>query len=236
MDWDTLNNFIPWITFAPGRPYGSIQKVIGTGNTWGVEIGQPGHHWNQTYKPGGDFVIRVTSMAANWPRHPFTHVDLIEDLDAKTRRDGAYMKDVFLPALIQTVANGEDPVALFPSIHSVTVLPGLEPEVLLLASQCLAICEFRRFWWKEPTGGRCLPARFAVGIVSGCWSATRVVAVHRSGWSGLWSLRDNLGHEPSFQDVLRPHGLKLTSRECNEPVPRSRQFNFGSRSVPPAAR
>jgi hypothetical protein len=90
----------------------------------------------------------------------------------------------------------------------------VEPEALLVTGQCLALCEHRRYSDHEPLGGRCLPARFALGIILGRWSSTMAASVHRLGKVGLTQLRSKVGQrEPSFQQVL---GRKLLHGACNE--------------------
>jgi hypothetical protein len=212
MDWTSLDSLIPWVSYRQGDVMGARSTVVAVTGSWGIEVGQPGVHWDQTYEPGGDYVIRVTSRATGWRRHAFTHVDLFEDIEAKRRADEAFTTQALMPALIGVIAEGRDPDAA--PIDDASPVSGLEPRALLVASQCLALCEHRRFRDYEPAGGRCLPARYAVGIAWGHWSAARAAAVVRSGLRGLYRLRRDLGREPTFRDVL---GTRLADPCCNEP-------------------
>lgn len=216
MNWDELDDFIPLVRPGGGQLHTRV-KVVQSGTGWVVEVSQPGKHWKDTRPKGGDFVIRVSSTLADagkgWDSHQFMHVELFEDVDEKRRVDRAWMERVFAPALVEVIAEGSDPTKYFDAIHRPD-LPGIEPEALLTTGQCLALCEHRRYADHEPIGGRCLPARFALGIILGRWSSTMAAGVHRLGRLGLTRLRTRVGQsEPSFQDVL---GRSLDSGACNE--------------------
>jgi hypothetical protein len=216
MDWDELDALIPWVRPGGRQSHSEVTEVT-QNEGWSIRVAQPGEHWKDTSPKGGDFVIRVSSELANahrgWDDHQFMHVELFEDVDEKRRQDRDWMESVFGVALVEVAAEGADPAGFFPDLAR-TDLPGIEPQALLATAQCLALCEHRRYATHEPTGGRCLPARFAIGIILGRWSSTMAAGVHRLGKTGLLRLRSRVGQrEPRFQDVL---GISLKSGACNE--------------------
>jgi hypothetical protein len=179
-----------------------------------VAVRQPGVHWSATKdllvrRPGGDFVVEITDPVAGWARRHFRHKDLFEDIAGKVRSDPVMMRTSFAPALVSIVAEGSDPL----SFTFGRGLPGLQVGTLLVASQCLALCEHRRYPEFEPVGGRALPARFSLGIIFDRWTWQEAARVEHSGRRGLHWLRERYSREPSFTAVL---GRPLQSDACRE--------------------
>ena len=201
LNWLELDRRIPWMPFEPGDSYGSKRTIVGTGKSWSLEVGQPGVHWSETYKPGGDFVVRVTSEEMGWIRKAFTHADMFEDIDRKLRWDAQYLRGTLMPALVDVIATGRAPEEKAAELPS--RVPGLVPSAFLAASQCLALCEHRRYRGFEPRGGRYLPTYFMMGIAWETWGSTEAIVEHRKGLPGLRRLRRRFGHEPSLDVVLK---------------------------------
>jgi hypothetical protein len=217
MDWNELDRTVPWIVPVPSGALHTRSLVIYEAKTSLVRVALPGRHHADTYMPGGDFVVQVDSAGgttlsgASWEGRQFSHVDLFEDFERKAEFDAAYMQSRFAPALVQVVAEGEDPVRIAQQLDN-SALPGLEVVTSLVASQCLALAEHRRYRRYEPRGGRCLPARFALGIIFRTWRASSAAGVQRKGAQGLQRLRREAGRdEPSFEAVL---GRGLRSSAC----------------------
>jgi hypothetical protein len=218
MDWERLSRRIPWVPLSAGRLH-SMPTVVARSTKTGalVEVRQPGVHANETRdlflrpstRPGGDFVVEVTDPAAGWSARQFGHKDLFADFAAKCDADESVMKETVVPALIEVIAEGTDPLRETLPVG----LPGLQLGTLLVAAQCLALCEHRRYPQYEPLGGRALPARFVVGIAWHRWPASEAMRVEHSGRRGLVWLRENYDREPSFSTVL---GRGLRSPACRE--------------------
>lgn len=217
MRWHELDAHIPADT--TGGPLHAERTPLEGGAGWQVEVAQPGRHARDTDPPGSDFVVRVTSDACGWavPR-PFTHADIFSDLQDKCAADSRFMQATFARALAETVGEGADPArALMRHLRSLPELPGLETAALLECCQALALAEHRRYGDYEPSGGRCLPARYAFGIIFGLWDAAAATRVQRRGISGLRRLRAEHGREPSFEGVL---GRRLVdAAPCADPRP-----------------
>lgn len=217
MDWDHLNEAVGFAVPTPQTPLHSRNLLVHRGQGKEVWVARPGRHWNETYAPGGDFVVSVMSSSATtlagevWDEHKFTHADLFHDFESKVSAQPAFMRDTFAPALVRVTAEGADAEVLASTL-SIPQLPGLEVSVVLVASQCLALAEHRRYRAYEPSGGRCMPTRFAIGIIFGIWSASYAANVQKSGARGLNQLRREARRaEPTFEVVL---GRPLTSPAC----------------------
>jgi len=217
--WSKLSRTIPWHPQATASLH-SISTVIAESKRSGarVAVKQPGVHSGETGqihgvelvpRLGGDFVIEIKDPAANWDARRFRHVDLFADFNLKAEADRSFVKRQLAPALIRVVGEGADPLEPLPAAN----LPGLQIGTLLVASQCLALCEHRRFAQFEPVGGRALPARYVLGIIWEVWSIGEAIRVEHSGRRGLLYLREQHGREPAFSTVL---GRDLTSDACRE--------------------
>lgn len=163
----------------------------------------PGRHAGDTDPVGGDFVVTVDDDQINWTAHQFTHDDIFYDLEmkAKYRTDAA---GALMRAYAKVVVLGADPeeFLLRRRYSSTDVLPGLHPQTFLYAGQCLAIAEHRRYHkFESKGGGRFLPARFAIGIVEGFWTAADAKAVQRRGRPGVEELENKFG-QPTRLKVL----------------------------------
>ena len=205
MDWDELGRHIPWISGAGRRLYEEKTPVY-DGEGWMVAVSQPGKEWNRTTPPGGDFAIRIHAPAdvsptgRSWEARTFTHIDLFLDVEAKTRFDSGFARETVGRGLA-AIVRGEDPMGL--TLRRPGAPPGLPIRALLCASQCLALCEHRRYKKFEPLGGRYLPARFALGIVFDLWTAGQAADVVWDGRRGLERLRAAVGRsEPALEEVL----------------------------------
>ncbi len=206
MDWNELNRHIPWVTpeQAAGQDVDTIVFDEGVRKVW---VRQPGRHWEQTYKPGGDFQVRVDSPRAQtlakeeWKAHGFSHSALFDDFEIKADADPQSMQTRFAPAFVEVVAEGADPEVFHDQLPD--DLPGLEPLVALVSSQCLALAEHRRYRQYEPATGRCLPLRIGLGIIFGMWDASRASNYQRRGRGALAILRGvSKSREPTLHEVL----------------------------------
>lgn len=202
MKWDRLEKLIPYVEVGKDELHHSKVTVVREVPGAGLYAQQPGLYWRKTSPLGGDFLIEVTSSGVDWNHHQFTHTDLFEDLEKKSRRRRAYMQGTWAPALVRVVSEGEDPLRqLMGSVPP--QMDGLPVGLLLEIAQCLALCEHRRYGRHEPLGGRCLPSRFALGIIFGVWSAAEAAAVEKDGKHGLSGLRKAKGiNEPTFRNLL----------------------------------
>ncbi len=152
-----------------------------------ITLAMPGRHQKDTPIPGGDFVVRATCAAVGWKEHPFTHVDIFNDVEAKHKADPVLTKD-FMHAYAQVVL-GRDPYdfkdAAFMTGYGAP--KGLVyPLTFLYAAQALAVAEHRRYSQHERKGGgRYLPLRFSMGISEGLWTAQDCKEQQRRGRPGL---------------------------------------------------
>lgn len=161
MKFDKLHDLIPYAM-------GGKEKVLTMHPYNAICLALPGRHAKDTTPKGGDFVVMVDDETKEWVRHPFTHSDLFSDLE--TKRDafpelaGTFMVDYL------AVVTGADPDKMD---WSDSELPGLHPQTMLYALQCLAVAEHRRYsHYESRWGGRYLPFRASAGIVEGLWSAS----------------------------------------------------------------
>jgi hypothetical protein len=159
-----------------------------------ITLAMPGRHQKDTPVPGGDFVVRATDGVKHWREHPFTHVDIFDDVEAKHKDFAAATKD-FMFAYAQVVL-GRDPDD-FRTHDFVPALTGIHPMTFLHAAQCLAVAEHRRYSKHEARGGgRFLPLRFAMGISEGLWTAKDCKDQQRRGRPGLDHLIAQTGPLP----------------------------------------
>jgi hypothetical protein len=148
-----------------------------------VTLAMPGRHQKDTPIPGGDFVVRATDSYKKWKSHPFTHVDIFDDVESK-HIDAPDATQEFMFAYAQVVL-GRDPDD-FKNEGFVAHLIGVHSMTFLHAAQCLAVAEHRRYSKHEAKGGgRFLPLRFAMGISEGLWTAKDCKDQQRRGRPGL---------------------------------------------------
>lgn len=219
MRWSKLDRKIPWVPSA-AAPLHARETVVATSSATEVivRVRQPGVHAGETKEIvsgvlaprfGGDFVVEIHDPKQGWVDRQFRHKDLFADIGVKTQANHGVSRNELAPALVAVVAEGADPMQ-----HLMTIrLPGLHTGALLVAAQCLALCEHRRYPQYEPVGGRALPARFALGIIWGRWSPGEASRVEHKGQQGLHWLRSEYGWEPSFSTVL---GRPLSNPACRE--------------------
>jgi hypothetical protein len=218
MDWDALEGTIPYVPNPAGEALHTQDTVVLQQSDKIVRVAQPGKYSEKT--KGGDFLVQVSDPSArtlagsSWWGHWFTHVDLFKDFEEKRRVSPDYMRRDFAPALVQVTAEGADPEKAGRALPS-SSLPGLTPTVALVASQTLALAEMRRYSKYEPKGGRCLPTRFALGIIFSIWAAADAADVQKGGIRGLWALHLRAARtEPNLEAVL---GRKLLASAACSP-------------------
>lgn len=203
MHWSELATHIPWRT-PEDAPLHSVVVTIHESEAGTVAVSLPGKYWDRTQPQGGDFVVQVSTQV-DTPRSPrwITHADLLWDFQAKRDSDPRAAATAILPLLAAVVQEGADPEVLASRAMHLDP-PGLPLVISLVASQCIAMCEYRRFGSAEwAGGGRFLPARFATGILVGRWLAEAAVDHEKAGLTGLRDLRRvSGGVEPSLAQVL----------------------------------
>src|SRR3989304_6910716 len=159
MRWEDLDRHVPWVGGEGGRPLHSSATIIPRRNDWSVVVQQPGVHAADTQPQGGDFLVRVssarslTAAGVIWSSHPFSHEDLFPGAELKSLDDRRFMTHMFAPALATVIADGSDPDVAAPEPPHDT-MPGLEVAAALVAAQCLALAEHRRYRRFGPRGGR----------------------------------------------------------------------------------
>ncbi len=201
MDWTTLESRVPYVQYSPSCDFLSGASVIHDGSQTRISIRQPGKYWYTSTPMGGDFLIEVSSQQAEWREHAFTHRDLFDDLAMKLSLHGDYLRTRWAIALARVIGDGADPDHT--GITDADTNQGVEPLTLLRTAQLLGLCEFRRYGNHEPVGGRCLPSRFALGIIFECWSSEEAALHEKRGKHGLTDLRIFRGaREPTFRQLL----------------------------------
>lgn len=149
-----------------------------------ITLAMPGRHQKDTPIPGGDFVVRATDPNKNWKSHPFTHVDIFDDVEEKHESAPELTKE-FMHAYAQVVL-GRDPDDFRNSDFNRALHDGIYPMTFLYAGQALAVAEHRRYSrFEAKGGGRFLPLRFALGISEGLWTAKDCKEQQRRGRPGL---------------------------------------------------
>lgn len=168
---------IPYVT-------GGKSKILEMHPYNAITLAMPGRHAKDTDPAGGDFVVMVDDDTMSWRYHQFTHTDIFVDLETKAHHPNVHKWNAgeqFMEAYLKVI-QGADPDKIGLEHSS----PGVHPETLLRAVQCLAVAEHRRYAKFEPKfGGRYLPFRFAAGIVEGLWDATAATGMQRRGRPGV---------------------------------------------------
>jgi hypothetical protein len=166
--WDDLDTLLKWnIRREPTLPARRVFSHTKAGtNHWFVDARRG------TRAPGNKDLL-VTIIGPDGALETVESLkQLVEDIAAKAETNREWMKTVFLPALIKTVALGEDPEqALVPAEPS---LPGYPPIILLVTLQVIALTEHRKYGRAEPFGGKYLMVRVCGGLVWGVWSAADI--------------------------------------------------------------
>ncbi len=198
MDFSDLNEAIPYV--IEGKLH-SVRTLIAKTDDWLVQARSPGKYAEKTN--GGDYVIIVHEPKAGWKWHKFTHVDLFNDIQEKVKWNTNFMQEQFAPALANVVYGKESPRAqgFFYDFRNV---PGISVQPLLYASQALALAEHRRYAKYEAAGGgRFLPARYALGIIFGKWSALDAANFALQGSVGIKILESKYGKPPILKDLIK---------------------------------
>lgn len=195
MNFEELNEHIP---FVKGVKLHTVTTQVAKTDDWQVIVKSPGKYQNVT--GGGDFVVILHAPEAGWKWHRFTHIDLFKDIEAKVHGDTNFMQEQFAPSLANVIYDKQDPMRqpLFGS-----TLTGIPVRGLLVASQALALAEHRRYKQYEANGGgRFLPARFALGIVFGKWTALDAASLQLRGTPGLLQLEKLHGTPPRLKALV----------------------------------
>lgn len=192
MIFEELNNYVP-------HAIGKSLHVMSMEPYDGVILQMPGRHQSDTPKKGGDFVVLVTDTTAGWKKRQFKHDCIFIDFENKRNSNEVLTSDL-LNDYMSVVVDGFDPESFN---YGGMPLPGVEPERLLCAMQCLAVAEHRRYAKFEPRGGgRYLPLRFTAGIVEGKWTAAQAVSMQKRGRPGVEQLESQYGIPNSTQLLL----------------------------------
>lgn len=182
MRFDKLNELIPYATGPKNyiltmQPYNAITLAM------------PGRHQKDTETSGGDFVVMVDDEEMGWVSHKFTHTDIFLDFENKAFKLNEGAQD--LMRSYTKVIEGADPAKFD---YEQGEFPGIHPQTLLFAVQCLAVAEHRRYArFESQFGGRYLPFRFAAGIVEGLWTARDAIDRQRRGRPGVEWLEKDYG-------------------------------------------
>lgn len=192
MRFEELNTTIPHVI-------GKKLHVLSMSPYDGVTLKMPGRHQADTPKKGGDFVVIVSDDTAGWKSRQFKHDCIFIDFENK-RNSNAILTNELLIDYIGVVADGFDPEDYN---YGGIPLPGVEPERLLAAMQCLAVAEHRRYQrFQSRGGGRFLPVRFTAGIVEGKWTAAEAIAQQKRGRPGVEQLESQFGIPSATKSLL----------------------------------
>lgn len=180
MIFDELNKHIPKGT--PGDIHAHSLE-LGEGDGWHVQVSYPGK-----YGPN-DFVVQVRSEGV-WNKHRnFTHGDFFKDIGIKYVASPSAIRGDWLPHALKVIQGGVSPAPV--GGHT---FPGIHIEALTLATQALAVCEYRRYPQGDARGGgRYLPINYTSAMLYGHWTADRAWKMMRVG---LPALRTLTGFKP----------------------------------------
>lgn len=203
--WTELDKLVPWLS-GPDLHSVALPLYQASDGTWAVEVRQPGKHQDETYEPGGDFVVVVFSRSAGWEKGKMVqHQQVFKDVEEKCRRDEHrdFMEARFLPVLYWAMGYGDAYPPHSLKSEAPADLPGLEIDALLASSQALALAEYRRFRKYEARGGgRQLPARLIAGIIERRWNALECAAARGNGLRHLNLLHAERGQTRSIRTTL----------------------------------
>lgn len=203
--WEELDAHLPWLTGTELHVV-TVPIYQSSAGDWAVEGKLPGIHQDQTYLPGGDFVVVVYSKQAGWENgKKVQHQQVFEDVEQKcqTPEHRSFMQAHFLPAFYWAIGFGKahPPVSL--QLKSSLALPGMEIDALLASCQALALAEHRRFRQHEAKGGgRQLPAQLIAGIIEGKWNALECGLARTQGLRHLNFLHKTRGKPLPIAIVL----------------------------------
>lgn len=193
MKFDELHAMIPYAK-------GGKEKILRMKPYDTVTLALPGRHWEDTDPIGGDFVVMVDDEKKKWKNHQFTHIDLFEDLEDKTKQgtyqdlmqvDAQELAQEFMRAYLKVI-QGEDPNRV--CYTKFDYLSGIRASTFLRAAQSLAVAEHRRYAkYEAKFGGRFLPFRFGAGIVEGLWTAVGAADKQKRGRPGVEWLEKDFG-------------------------------------------
>lgn len=173
MRFDKLNEMIPHVV-------GTKKHVVTMQPYNAITLAMPGRHQHDTPVPGADFVVMVSDENMEWVNHQFTHNDLFSDFENKKSVGGLSLLSDYL----RVVRDGVDPEKIDTAGYD--DLPGIHPQTLLYAVQCLAVAEHRRYAkFETKFGGRFLPFRFAAGVAEGLWDTNACIGMQRRGRPGV---------------------------------------------------
>lgn len=163
----------------------------------GITLAMPGRHAEDTTPKGGDFVVMVTDKTLGWKNHQFKHEDIFNDIqikyDASPVSTALLMENYFY-----VIATDATPVGI-------TAIPmvGMNTNIFLQATQCLAVAEHRRYHMHEKKyGGRFLPFRFCAGIAEGLWTAAEGGKVQKYGRPAVERLEKSNGTPVLTQKLM----------------------------------
>lgn len=178
MKFDELNKHIPKGT--KGKTH-SVKLDLGEGPGWAVRVSLPGK-----YGPN-DYVVQVQSEGVWDEFHNFTHGDFFKDIQGKCADAPGIMRTQWLPHVLRVIQGGTTPAAVSMTQHE---LPGVDLAALTLASQALAVCEYRRYPQGDAKGGgRYLPINYTSAMMYGHWSAEKAWKMMRVGLPALKMLK-----------------------------------------------
>lgn len=196
MKFDKLNDMVPYV--KGGKP-----KILSMHPYNAITLRMPGRHAADTTPVGGDFVVCVDDEVMDWTEHQFTHVDLFNDLEAKSGR-GNYLRHEpyrFMENYLAVVHRGLDPEKVDTEMFE--DMGGIHPQTFLYAVQCLAVAEHRRYAkFEDKFGGRYLPFRFATGIVEGLWTAGEAASKQKYGRPAVERLEKERGTPELTRELM----------------------------------
>jgi hypothetical protein len=203
MNFEELESFIPYVELTDDVKKHSKVLEVYKRPRWSVLVKQPGKYWEKTTPAGGDMVVAVSCEEATWKRKQFKHDDLFQDVQEKLHKHTTFMQQTFAPALARVVFSGGDPGTELLGSLSPIGISGLDPRAALHTAQVLALAEHRRYkQFEVQGGGRFLPARFALGIIFGRWTADEASARQWNGLPGLRKLESAHGSPPRLRDLV----------------------------------
>jgi hypothetical protein len=179
VNFEELNNHIPYVI------RGKV-KSLTLEPYPGITIAMPGKHALETIPKGGDFVVMVTDAAVGWENHPFSHVDIFQDV--QTKHPKGLVDSILMNHYYSIIHHNIDAQA-----NSWYKPVGITPHIFLRAVQCLAVAEHRRYsQYEAKLGGKYLPFRYAAGIAEGLWTAADAATKQKLGRPGVeWLEKDN---------------------------------------------
>lgn len=193
--WIELHREIPYVEGHEPVECRTITNGVG----WITTITQPGHHALETR--GGDFRVDITSHKGGWQAHPFTHHDLLSDIESKGQGPEDPGTVLLSRMLVRVVRDDQTSRLTTTEMNSLVTRPGIHVAALSSATQLLSIAEHRRYARYEPESGRYLPVRLALGVLLTGWPVPNHDRL-KTGRKMLFEYRARYGREFSFDEVL----------------------------------